>query len=195
MINKNSACEFSGSGDEVIGFITTLFDVRGESMYAGEPVSQTEHALQAAVLAEQEDASSHLISAALLHDIGHLLSAHDEDCADAGIDDQHERLGSQWLGRYFGSDVVEPIRLHVPAKRYLCAVDPSYLRDLSPASMLSLELQGGPFGKAEIEAFELLPHAKEALRLRQWDEAAKIPDMKLPALEHFREILQTCLLD
>jgi phosphonate degradation associated HDIG domain protein len=194
MINKISAREFSGSRDEVIGFIMTLFDVRGESMYAGEPVSQTEHALQTAVLAEQEDASSHLISAALLHDIGHLLSAHDEDCADAGIDDQHERLGSQWLGRFFGSDVVEPIRLHVPAKRYLCAVDPSYLRDLSPASMLSLELQGGPFVKAEIEAFELLPNAKDALRLRQWDEAAKIPDMKLPALEHFRETLQACLL-
>ncbi len=178
--------------DGVLSDIFGLFRDRGDSMYAGEPVSQTEHALQAAVLAEKERAGSVLIVAALLHDIGHLLCKHPEDCAESGIDDQHEQLGAKWLSARFGPEVVEPIRLHVRAKRYLCAVNPDYLRDLSSASLTSLKLQGGPFTAEEVRSFEALPHAQHALRLRAWDDAAKVADLKVPDLPHYRAHLEAC---
>src|SRR6516225_6317978 len=119
-------------------------------MSAGEPVSQTEHALQTAWAAEQAGAASALIAAALLHDIGHLLHDLPEDCAHHGIDDAHEVRGARWLVQHFGPDVTEPVRLHVPAKRYLCSTDPAYRSQLSEASELSLKLQGGPFTPAEV---------------------------------------------
>ncbi len=97
--------------------INELFSRRGREMYAGEPVTQTEHALQAALQAEESGADAALITAALLHDVGHLLHDLDEDCADEGIDDKHEALGAQWLSQHFGFEVVEPVRLHVAAKR------------------------------------------------------------------------------
>jgi len=155
-------------------------------------ISQTEHARQAAALAETESAGSQLIVAALLHDIGHLLSSHQEDCAESGINDQHEHLGAKWLDAHFAEDVVEPIRLHVPAKRYLCAVDPAYLRNLSPASITSLALQGGPFTAQEVKAFEALPHAQPALRLRVWDDAAKVEGLNVADVPHYRGHLESC---
>ena len=126
--------------DEIID----LFQQRGDVAYHGEAVSQTEHALQAAALAERHRAPATLVVAALLHDIGHLLDGQDEDLAVNGIDGQHEAAGHAWLSKYFGPDVTEPIRLHVAAKRYLCGKNEAYLQGLSPASQLSLELQGGP---------------------------------------------------
>lgn len=193
MNDHTSASNEGAPHDGVIGDIFGLFRDRGDSMYSGEPVSQTEHALQAAFLAENERAGSALIVAALLHDIGHLLSKHPEDCAEAGIDDRHEQLGAQWLSARFEPEVVEPIRLHVPAKRYLCAVNPDYLEDLSNASLTSLKLQGGPFTAAEVKAFDALPHAQPALRLRAWDDAAKVADLKVPDLPHYRPHLEKCL--
>ena len=144
-------------GQDVIQRIFKLFEDRGSSAYLGEPVSQIEHALQAAWAAEKAQAASPLIAAALLHDIGHLLHHLPEDCAAGGLDDRHEELGARWVERHFGPVVSEPIRLHVPAKRYLCAAEPSYLEQLSPASQLSLKLQGGPFAPDEVARFVSRP--------------------------------------
>ena len=142
--------------------IVTLFETRGEAEYFGEPVSQREHALQAAHLAEQEGASDALIVAALLHDVGHLLHHEGEDIADKGIDARHEAVGDAWLTHYFGPEVTEPARLHVAAKRYLCTVEPEYLRQLSPASQQSLKLQNGLFSPQEVQEFEQNPHFRDA---------------------------------
>ncbi len=178
---------------EILDEIRTLFAEKGNDMYAGEPVSQTEHALQAASAAEQEQASPELITAALLHDVGHLLHKHSEDCAIQGVDDLHERIGAAWLKQHFPEAVTEPIRLHVDAKRYRCATDEEYLSRLSPASVLSLELQGGPFDAREQKQFENNPWCEEALRLRTWDEAAKIPGLATPDLEYFLTFVQRVL--
>ncbi|MAT16508.1 MAG: phosphohydrolase [Planctomyces sp.] len=178
---------------EVIDYLLRLFAERGDSLYAGEPVSQTEHALQAATFAKNEGVPPTLIAAALLHDVGHLMTTLPEDCAEQGIDSEHETLGAEWLERYFGPEVTEPIRLHVAAKRYRCATDPAYYAQLSDASRLSLRLQGGPFTPQEVHEFNQHPQAKAALQLRLWDEAAKIPDHPTPDLEHFRPYLEESL--
>lgn len=170
---------------DVVEFVVRLFAEKGQAAYIGEPVSQLEHALQAAWLAEQEGASPVLVSAALLHDFGHLLHDLPEDCAHHGIDDRHEELGSRWLQRHFGPAVVEPIRLHVETKRYLCAVDPEYLELLSPASVLSLALQGGPMSDAEVLRFRCQPYSTAAIAVRRWDDRAKIPGLVTPNLEYF----------
>jgi phosphonate degradation associated HDIG domain protein len=179
--------------DEVVEEIFDLFRTRGDAAYVGEPVSQTEHALQAAMFAEQEGTDSALITAALLHDIGHLVHDLGEDCADHGIDSRHEELGARWLSTRFGPEAVEPIRLHVPAKRYLCATDAAYYAGLSPASQQSLALQGGPFSAGEVAAFRAGSHADAAVRLRLWDDRAKIPNLPTPVLEHFADHLRSTL--
>lgn len=177
----------------IVEHICELFAQRGSAAYIGEPVSQTEHALQAAWAAEKAGASSALIAAALLHDVGHLLHDLPEDCADHGINDAHELRGARWLAAHFGPDVTEPIRLHVPAKRFLCATEPSYRERLSEQSVLSLKLQGGPFSEAEVHAFRQGPHAEAAVALRRWDEGAKIAKLPTPNLEHFRPHLEATL--
>jgi phosphonate degradation associated HDIG domain protein len=173
-----------------IDFLMKLFRDRGDAAYIGEPVSQTEHALQTAWAAEQAGAPSALIAAALLHDVGHLLHDLPEDCAQDGIDDVHEERGARWLARHFGHEVAEPVRLHVSAKRFLCATDPTYLGRLSEASLRSLHLQGGPFTEAEVLAFRHNPHAGTAIDLRRFDEQAKIAKLATPPLEHFRRYLE-----
>jgi [1-hydroxy-2-(trimethylamino)ethyl]phosphonate dioxygenase len=165
--------------------ILVLFDCKGREEYHGEAVSQTEHALQAAHLAEVEGASDALIVAALLHDVGHLLDD-PEDLAERGIDGHHEASGASWLVAAFPPEVSEPVRLHVAAKRYLCAIEPGYRAGLSPASELSLTLQGGPFSGKSLAAFESHPHRDAAVRLRRWDDTAKIPGLDVPGLEHYR---------
>lgn len=165
--------------------ILLLFRQHGGSRYGGEDVSQLEHALQAAHFAEQEGAPSSLIAAALLHDIGHLLHDLPADAPEHGIDDEHEALGGRWLQSRFGPAVCEPVRLHVAAKRYLCAVEPAYFDKLSGPSIQSLQLQGGPMSAAEVREFERNPFYTDAVRLRRWDEAAKATDLVTPYLEHF----------
>ncbi len=169
--------------------ILRLFQTRGRDAYLGEPVSQAEHALQSAHLAVLEGAPDSLVVAALLHDVGHLLHDLGDDAADRGIDDRHERSGAAWLAKTFGPEVAEPARLHVDAKRYLCAVEPSYLEGLSPGSKLSLALQGGPMTPEEVEHFESNPHHLDAVRLRRWDDQAKIPGLKVPGLEKYTDQL------
>jgi len=157
---------------------------RGAARYGDEQVSVLAHSLQSAALAQEEGATPALVTAALLHDFGHIL--HERETAAAeGVDMRHEELGAKWLARLFGEDVTTPIRLHVPAKRWLCAVEPAYLAGLSPASVRSLELQGGPFPAEEAEAFIRAPHAEAAVRLRRWDDRAKVPGLATPPLEAF----------
>lgn len=175
--------------------ILRLFAEKGSASYVGEPVSQLEHALQAGSFAQSEGAASHLVVAALLHDIGHLLTDLPEDIADKGIDARHEQIGEAWLRKWFGPEVVEPVRLHVAAKRYLCATDSSYLSTLSTASVQSLGLQGGPMSADEVSAFQNNPFYKDAVRLRTWDDKAKIPGMQTPGLSTYKELIVENLRD
>ena len=173
--------------------ILELFRLRGDSQYGSEPVSQCEHALQAAWFAEQQGAEPFLVAAALLHDVGHLLHDLPDDAPERGIDDHHETLAARWLQRRFPAEVRAPVQLHVAAKRYLCAVEPEYRNQLSPASILSLRLQGGPMTEQERIVFEQQPGSAAAVRLRRWDDAAKITGLQTPPLEHFARQLDACL--
>ncbi len=175
----------------IVGTIMEMFAQRGAAAYHGESVSQTEHALQAANLAEREGAPDRLVVAALLHDMGHLLDGQGEDLAQRGVDGRHEEAGCDWLAQHFGPEVTEPVRLHVAAKRYLCAVSPTYLKGLSPASCQSLSLQGGAMNDHERVEFERNPSHRDAVRLRHWDDAAKVPGLNVPGLEHYRDRLQS----
>ncbi len=175
---------------QIVEEILDLFAKKGAAAYHGEDVSQEEHALQAAALAEREGSPDALVVAALLHDVGHLLDGQDEDLAVRGVDGRHEEAGGSWLSRHFGPEVTEPIRLHVAAKRYLCAVDPSYLGGLSPASRLSLKVQGGPMSTVEIAEFEGNAYYRDAVRLRHWDDTAKVPGLPVPGPSHYRERLE-----
>lgn len=168
--------------------LDTLFRLlaeRGDAQYGEEAVSQLEHALQCATLARGEGADAALVTAALFHDVGHLI-ADDEFAAREGRDMHHEDVGAQALEVLFGPAVAAPVRLHVPAKRYLCATDPAYLEGLSRASRISLAVQGGPFTAAEAAAFARDPAAAAAVRLRRWDDRAKDPAAETPPLDDFR---------
>lgn len=179
-----------------VDHVLSLLRDRGHGAYHGEAVTQTEHALQAAWHAEKAGAAPAQIAAALLHDIGHLLHDLGEDCAHRDIDDAHEVRGARWLANHFVPEVVEPIRLHVEAKRYLCATEPGYHDRLSSASQRSLSLQGGPMTTVEAQSFAAGGHAAAAVALRHWDELAKIPGLETPDLEHFRPYLEaTCVSD
>jgi [1-hydroxy-2-(trimethylamino)ethyl]phosphonate dioxygenase len=167
---------------------------KGRRAYGGERVNQLEHAIQTAMLAEQSGADESLIVASLLHDYGHLIHDSGKDVFIRGIDDRHEIVGAEKLSAFFGEAVTMPIRMHVDAKRFLCATDREYMKVLSPASTWSLNLQGGPFTVAESEAFIRRPFAAEAAKLRRWDESAKRHGLHTPTLDHFRPYLEACLI-
>lgn len=179
--------------EEIIDAIFARFREYGQAVYLGEPVTLTEHMLQTAYAAEQDGAGPTLIAAAVLHDFGHFVHDLPEDSAEHGIDTVHEEAGARYLARFFQPAVVEPARLHVAAKRYLCAVDPAYFDALSPASILSLRLQGGPLDAAGVKAFEALPFAQDAARLRRYDDQGKTPGLSTPDLEHYRPFLEAGL--
>jgi [1-hydroxy-2-(trimethylamino)ethyl]phosphonate dioxygenase len=170
--------------------IFTIFHRRGLEAYFGEPVSMTEHALQAAHFARLEDARPTLVIAALLHDIGHLIEDVPDDIADWKTDAWHEVTGSRWLAKRFGPAVSEPVRLHVPAKRYLCATEPTYLSRLSSASVVTLRLQGGPMSGSEVAQFEQEPFGQDALRLRRWDDQGKIAGLLTADLHEYRDLIE-----
>jgi [1-hydroxy-2-(trimethylamino)ethyl]phosphonate dioxygenase len=173
--------------------IFTRFRDGGDDLYIGEPVTVSEHMLQAAAFAARDEAPPELVAAALLHDYGHLVHELPEDSAEHGVDTRHEELGFAFLEHWFPAAVTEPIRLHVAAKRYLVAVDPAYRDELSQASLLSLELQGGPMSAEEAATFAAGPHAEAACRLRHWDDAGKEPSLAVPPLESYRGLLESLL--
>jgi phosphonate degradation associated HDIG domain protein len=179
----------AGQGDtNMIDRIERLFAERGAEAY-GESVSQLEHALQTAAEAERAGASPGLVAAALLHDIGHLLPPGQETAHRR----PHNESGAAFLAEAFGAEVSEPTRLHVPAKRYLCATEPDYASRLSPASVMSLARQGGPMTQEEAAAFEREPYCRDAVSLRRWDEQGKVPGRAVPGLEHYRPLLEGLL--
>ena len=180
----------------IVDQIIELFNDHGGSLYFGELVTEKEHALQAAYLAEQAGASQTLVVAALLHDIGHLLHGLDEDVADHGVDGKHEDVGAAWLKGHFPDEVVDCVRLHVDSKRYLTAVEPGYLEGLSEASKLSLQLQGGPFTQEEVKDYEARePFFNQAIQVRRWDDEAKIVGLDVPPVEYYRSALESLLIE
>ena len=170
--------------------VVAIYGARGAGVYFGERVTMTEHGLQAAWFAQAEGAPEPLVIAALLHDVGHLLEAVPDDLADWTADQHHEEVGARWLARRFGPEISEPVRLHVPAKRYLCAADAAYLRQLSSASVHTLALQGGPMSAEEARAFEREPHYREAVRVRRWDDQGKVAGLETPPLEAYLKMLK-----
>ena len=176
--------------------IEALFAAHGHRQYAGEPVTQLEHALQSGHQAELEGASEELVVAAFLHDLGHLINDRGETPTLRGIDDRHEVVAIPRLRQLFPEAVLAPIRQHVAAKRYLCACgdqDKSgadYLAALSGDSLRSLHLQGGVFSAAEAQAFIEQPYAHDALALRRWDDLAKLADARTPPLSHYLTLAQ-----
>lgn len=172
--------------------IFKTLSTHGHAQYGCEAVTQKQHALQCATLAESAHSSPELITACLLHDFGHLVHTLGEDAAERGINDRHEDRALPYLNGLFSEAVTEPIRLHVNAKRYLCAIDEDYWSTLSQASKRSLELQGGIFSEAEARIFINQLFAKDAVQLRIWDDLAKDPTIKTLAINHFIPVLKAC---
>ena len=163
--------------------IAELFAGPGARDYLGEPVTIGIHMRQAGALAEAAGAEGcSLVAAALLHDIGHLRNE---------TDSRHGDAGAQWLSQWFGEAVTEPVRLHVAAKRYLCATEPGYFGRLSEESVRTLALQGGPMTAGQVAAFEALPFARDAVAVRRWDDEAKDPAVIPPEFSHFEALLST----
>lgn len=173
---------------DLVATISRAFAERGGEAY-GERVSQLDHALQCAELASAEGAGEALIAAALLHDYGHLFEGRGDAAELQRQDARHEAHGARALRRWFGPEVVGPIALHVLAKRYLCAAEPGYAAALSPASVLSLTLQGGPLTPAACRRFERHRAAAAAIRLRRWDDAGKLDGHRSPGLEGYWPLL------
>jgi phosphonate degradation associated HDIG domain protein len=180
--------------DDILARLEDLFERRGAEAYLGEPVTVGQHMLQCAALARTEGAPDALVAAALLHDIGHLTGPPStyggEYTEDDTFDRRHQEAGAETLSPAFPPAVVEAVRLHVDAKRYLCATDPAYHDRLTPASQHTLSLQGGPMSPAEVAAFEARPHHAAAVQVRLWDDAGK--DAALPTLSFadFRPLLR-----
>ncbi|MFT5219911.1 MAG: phosphonate degradation associated HDIG domain protein [Planctomycetota bacterium] len=179
--------------DKIIDVIFDLFKRRGAEEYLGEAVSIADHMEQSAACAVADNAADHLVIAALLHDIGHLVCDFPSDAMDNGIDTVHEQAGADFLQPFFPASVVEPIRLHVAAKRYLCAVDDEYLGNLSRASVQSLQLQGGPMSEAEVIEFEQFPFYLEAARTRRYDDDGKVNGLTIKPVTDYRQQLQAML--
>jgi phosphonate degradation associated HDIG domain protein len=173
--------------------IADLLTLKADGLYGLSDVNQRQHALQAAWLAENAGYPDSLIVASLLHDIGHLVHDLGDNPAEAGVDDLHEERGHAFLRAWFGPEVTEPVRLHVAAKRYLCATEADYFSKLSKDSVRSLSLQGGPMSSEEVAAFDAIPESAAAVQLRRFDEAAKVKDLQTPPVDHFLPYVARCL--
>ena len=181
--------------EPIIEQIAHVFGSRGAENYGTEAVTQLQHAVQCATLAVREQAEDTLVTAALLHDIGHILGDQQmPNDLSQNLDDQHERRGYEFLQQHFGPAVADPVRLHVGAKRYLCTTEPAYADQLSPASLKSFHDQGGLMSAGDAAAFRAEPYFRAALRLRRWDDAAKDPHAKPLPLTKFLGPMQRSLL-
>jgi phosphonate degradation associated HDIG domain protein len=169
--------------------IIELYRTAGTARYGMEPVSQEQHALQCAALAEQARSPPELVAAALLHDLGHVVAL-EQRLGGEDRNDLHEYVAMPFLRGLFPNAVIEPIRLHVDAKRYLCAAVRGYGDKLTPASRRSLVLQGGPFEPRGAQRFLEQPFAVDAVALRRWDDAAKSPARATPGWRYYRAILE-----
>ena len=180
--------------DNIVDYIADIYARRGVEEYLAEPVSVAEHSLQAAQLAERANAPKDLIVAALLHDIGHFGEEFPEQALEQNIDLHHEALAARALRSFFPPTVVEPIRLHVNAKRYLCAVNVAYYNHLSEASKHTLRLQGGPMDEVEAKEFASNSYHTAAVQVRRWDDNAKTPGVATPSLDHYLPLLREFLM-
>lgn len=176
--------------DTIVDFIGDIFARRGAESYLGEEVTMSQHMLQAARLAEEEEAGDELIAAALLHDIGHYTNEFPEDALARNIDNHHDQAGADVLAPFFPTVVTDAVREHVAAKRYLCATDPAYYQRLSAASVHTLDLQGGPMSAEEVAEFRRRANLEAIIRVRLWDEAAKDPEAPTPPFERYVPLLQ-----
>lgn len=193
-LNDSDVISLGRIMNPILRTIIDIFEQRGNEAYGAEPVTQLQHALQCASLAQQEGGDDDLVAAALLHDIGHILEGTSlPEGMSGNFDDSHEEKAFVWLKSHFGDRVADPIRLHVAAKRYLCTVDPSYQQNLSPVSLKSFHDQGGVMNSAECSAFESEPFFEEALRLRRWDDAAKDPNCPTADLNSYLPLLTQIL--
>lgn len=184
----------NGSDDEVVNELFSFMQAKGQGNYGEPEVTQIQHALQSAKLAQDRGLTAAEITAALFHDIGHLVDDSIPDDEFQAIDRFHELIGSKIMSRRFGEDVTEPLRLHVSAKRYLCAVNAEYHDTLSEASKTSLELQGGAFDENETKEFEANRYYKSAVSLRRIDDLAKVPNLESPGFETYREVVKRAML-
>jgi len=176
--------------DTIVAFLGDIFERRGGEEYLGEPVTMAEHMLQGACLAEQQGESEIIIVSALLHDIGHFTSEFGTFSMEDTHDRHHEEAGAAVLERFFPKLVIDCVREHVAAKRYICATDPAYFGELSIASIHSLKLQGGPMNAEEVAAFEKNPNVAEIVRVRRLDDTGKIAGMVTPGFEHYAPMIQ-----
>ena len=184
--------------DDAIDAIEQAFASAEGMAYLGEDVTMIQHQLQAGELARVAGADDALVVAALLHDVGHMVgpAMGERDAATAiaaELDAHHDASGARWLSQWFSLDVTEPVRLHVAAKRYLVAAEPDYAAKLSPASVHTLQLQGGPMTPDEAIAFGSLVHAAAAVAVRRFDEAAKDPTVEAPPISAHRTLLARVL--
>jgi len=177
--------------DNIVDHIEDVFRRRGAESYLGEQVTMAQHMLQTAQCAEQAGADNSQIVAALLHDIGHYKNEIPETSLAKGVDNFHEEAGANFLEDYFPISVVEPIRQHVAAKRYLCAVKSDYFERLSPASVHTLNLQGGPMNKEEVREFERNDYLKQCIQLRFWDEEGKDPERENRPFIYYRPLIES----
>jgi phosphonate degradation associated HDIG domain protein len=178
-----------------INDIENIFAQRGHEQYVGEPVTMLEHALQSAHLAESDGADDELITAALLHDLGHLLHEMMGTPSAQGIDDVHQFRVVPFFRGLFPETVINAVQWHVDAKRYLCAIEPAYYDALSVDSKRSLQLQGGIYTPTQALAFIRQSGASDAVRLRRWDDRAKHPGRSTPDLAHFLQHVRRCALN
>lgn len=193
----------SASKKNIIDVLSGIFVRAGSRPYQGSTVTMSEHMLQTAALAERAAAAGHLVAAALLHDVGHFGTDFPETYLEgshaamlgAETDHRHEEMGARLLAPFFGPEVTEPIRLHVSAKRYLCAVEPGFLDKLPPQTAHTLDLQGGPMSPDEVAAFEANVGAEAAVKLRRWDEGGIVPGLATPDFAHYRRLIEDLIED
>jgi len=181
------------ASDSIIDFILELFARRGAEEYMGEAVSMSQHMEQSAACAVADGAGDSLVIAALLHDIGHFIGEHPIEALENGVDNLHETVGASYLEAYFPASITEPIRLHVAAKRYLCATDEKYFACLSDASVNSLKVQGGPMNAVEVEQFEANPYHQDAVKLRLYDDDGKVAGLTIKPVTDYRAMLESQL--